>query len=215
VLIARGERAAARRLADSVAASGVPAGRGLRVLDAVLGVGPDSSGAAEMAAQDAPLDDVSMGRLWWFGEWSAAHEETARLAAIAGQMRRRALVSGSAADAVPARAMAARLRLAAGDTAAAIDSLRSLRPVAQLGPTIWGYWEPLGCERLLLARLLLATGQPAEAMRVAESFDGQRSGTDLAFLPLSLALMREAAQRMADRVRDTALARRQQSLSVR
>ncbi|HET9041217.1 MAG TPA: hypothetical protein VFN40_13650, partial [Gemmatimonadales bacterium] len=215
VLIARGALAAASRLADSVVASGVPAGRGLRVLDALLGAGPDSIGAAEMAAQDAPLDDVSMARLWWFGEWSAAHGETARLAAIAGRMRQRALVSGSAADAVPARAMAARLRLAGGDTTGAIDSLRSLRPVAPLGPAIWGYWEPLATERLLLARLLLATRQPEEAIRVAESFDGQRSGTDLAFLPLSLGLRREAAQRMGDRVRDAALARRQQNLSAR
>ncbi|MEZ0335644.1 MAG: hypothetical protein ACAI18_16735, partial [Gemmatimonadales bacterium] len=164
---------------------------------------------------DATLDEVSVARLWWFGEWSAAHGDTVRLAAIAGRMRQRVAISGLAADAVPARAMAARLLLARGDTAAAIETLRALLPVAPMGPLIWGYWEPLSAERLLLARLLLATGRPAEAMRVAETFDGPRSGTDLAFLPHSLDLRREAAQRMGDRAKDAALARRQEGLAHR
>jgi hypothetical protein len=213
VLIARGERDAAQRLIDSVARSGIPAARGLLVLDAVLGAGPESRGAAEMTAQDAPLDKVSLGRLWWFGEWAAVQGDTARIAAIAQQLRRMTWLSGRAGDLVPLRAMSARLALARGDTAAAIDSLRSLRPMAPLGQLIWGYWEPLSTERMLLANLLLAKGHAAEAMRVADTFDGSRSGTDLAFLPQSLELRRRAAAVMRDRVLDTALARRQAALS--
>jgi tetratricopeptide (TPR) repeat protein len=190
VFVARGEHRRARALADSVAASGVPAGRGLQVVDALLGVGPESAGAAEMAALEAPLDNASVARLWWFGQWSAAQGDTPRLEAVVRRLRYRAALSGSLRDAVPARAMAARLLLARGDTASAIDSLRALRPAAPLGQLIWGYWESLAPERLLLARLLLARGSRDEAARVAASFDGQRSAADVAFLPQSLALRR-------------------------
>ena len=213
VLIARGERAAAKALADSIVAAGQPAGRGLRILDALLGAGSDSIGAAEMAAQDAPLDSVSVARLQWFGEWSAAHGDTARLAAVTARMQVDAGRSGTLEDSARARAMAARLLLARGDTAAAMDILRALRPVAPLDLLLWGYWEPMSAERLLLARLLLERGEPAEAIRVAASFDGARSGTDLAFLPLSLELRREAAERLGAREQTVALARRQADLS--
>ena len=213
VLIARGERAAAKALADSIVAAGQPAGRGLRILDALLGAGSDSIGAAEMAAQDAPLDSVSVARLQWFGEWSAAHGDTARLAAVTARMQVDAGRSGTLEDSARTRAMAARLLLARGDTAAAMDILRALRPVAPLDLLLWGYWEPMSAERLLLARLLLERGEPAEAIRVAASFDGARSGTDLAFLPLSLELRREAAERLGAREQSVALARRQADLS--
>ena len=215
VMIARGDREAAKALADSIVAAGQPAGRGLRILEAFLGAGSDAIGAAEMAAQDAPLGDVSVARLQWFGEWSAAHGDTARLAAVTAQMERDATVSGRRRDSVPLRAMQARLLLARGDTAAAIDGLRSLHPVAPLNLLLWGYWEPMSAERLLLARLFLARGRPAEAMRIAASFDDARSANDLAFLPLSLALRREAAERLGDHEQLAELERRQAELSRR
>ena len=215
IAIARGDREGAKALADSIVAAGQPAGRGLRILDAVLGTGSDLIGAAEMAAQDAPLDSVSVARLQWFGEWSAAHGDIPRLAAVTARMRHDAAVSGLREDSVRTQAMEARLLLARGDTAAAIDRLRALHPVAPLGLLIWGHWEAMSAERLLLARLLLARGQPAAAMRVAASFDGARSGADLAFLPLSLDLRREAAERLGDREQLVALARRQADLSRR
>jgi serine/threonine-protein kinase len=213
VLIARGNREAAKALADSIVAAGQPAGRGLRILDALVGAGSDAIGAAEMAAQDAPLDSVSIARLQWFGEWGAAHGDTVRLAAVTARMQMKAAESGMRKDSVRVRAMVARLLLARGDTAAAIDSLRALHPIAPLDLLIWGHWEPMSSERLLLARLLLARGQPAEAMRVAATFDGARSGTDLAYLPLSLDLRREAAERLGDHTQTVALARRQADLS--
>lgn len=199
IFIARGENIRAQKLADSVVASGLPDGRGLRVLDALLGTGPDSTGAAEMRALEQPMDSMDLRRLWWFGEWSAAHADTARLDSVTNRLREIADRSGNAADRVPARVMAARLRLLRGDTATALDGLQTVRPVAPLHSLVWRHWESLAPERMLLARTLLARGRPAEALRVAESFDGQRTVVDLAYLRPSLELRREVAQRTGDR----------------
>ena len=213
--LARGETARARRLADSLVASGVVAGRGLRILEALLGAGPDSAGAAEIATLEQPLDSMGVARLWWFGQWAAHLADTTHLAAFARRLRTIAEGSGKAADRVPARVMAARLLLLRGDTLAAVDSLRAIRPVAPLSSLVWRYWEALASERLLLARLLAARGQVAEAIRVAQSFDGQRTVVDVAMLPASLELRRRAAERLGDRHREEVFARRLTLLSRR
>jgi tetratricopeptide (TPR) repeat protein len=208
LFVARGEHERAIRLADSLVTGGIPAGRGLRILDAILAVGPDSAGAAEIAALAMPLDSSSLARLWWFGEWAAHMRDTTRLAAVAAQLDRRAAFSARLGDSLVARLMRARLILFRGDTAAAIDSLRALRAVDPLPSQVWRYWEALAPERLLLARLLLARGRPEEALRVAETFDGQRTVVDLAFLPQSLELRADAAERLGDRDRGAEYRRR-------
>jgi tetratricopeptide (TPR) repeat protein len=215
IFIARGEAQRARALADSLARSGVQAGAGLSVLDALLGVGPDSAAAAFMASLEIPVDSMSVARLWWFGEWSAAHGNLARLEAVAHRLRVLAEASGDIALHVPARVMAARLVLARGDSAAAIDSLRAIRPVAPLGPLIWGIWESLAPERLLLAQLLLARDGAEEAYRVAQSFDGQRAVVDVAYLRPSLEIRRQAAVRLGDRKGEEEFTRRLLALARR
>jgi tetratricopeptide (TPR) repeat protein len=193
IYVARGENARAQRLTDSVAATGLRAGRFLRVLDAVLGIGPVSAAAAEMATMDTPLVSMTVERLWWFGEWSAFNGNITRLDSIAQRLRIVADTSGRAADAVPARVMRARLLLMRGDTAAAVDSLRVIRPTAPFPRLVWRYWEALAPERMLLAGLLSARARPREALRIAESFDGQRTVVDVAHLRPSLELRLRAA----------------------
>jgi hypothetical protein len=102
------------------------------------------------------------------------------LAAIAQRLSQ---LATNPAEQVPARAMAARMLLLRGDTTAAIDSLLVVRPVASLPDLVWNYWEALAPERLLLARLLLARGRPAEADAVARSFDGQRTAVGRGLSP--------------------------------
>jgi tetratricopeptide (TPR) repeat protein len=199
IFVARGENTRARRFADSLAANGVAGGRGLWILEAVLGAVSDSAGRAEIAALTIPLDSMSMARLWWFGEWSAQYGDSVLLVAVTDHLRRRAQASGRSPEQVPARALTARLLLARGDTAGAIDSLRAIQPVAPLPHLVWRYWEALAPERLLLARLLLARGRAAEALHVARSFDGQRTAVDVAYLPASLEVRRQAAERMRNR----------------
>ena len=106
--------------------------------------------------------------------------------------------SSRIADRVPGRVMAARLALLRSDSAAAVDSLASIRPAGPLPNLVWRYWDGLAPERLLLARLLLARGRAAEAVRVAQSFDGSRAAVDVAFLRPSLELRREAAERLGN-----------------
>jgi hypothetical protein len=162
---------------------------------------------------DNPQDSLNVRRNWWLGEWSAAHHDRARLETVTRRMRSAAEASGDPADQVPARALSARLLLAQGDTTAALDSLRAIRPIAPLHVLIWGHWEPLAAERLLLAKLLLARGRAKEALDVAQSFDGQRAVIDVAFLRQSLELRREAAKRLGNRDAETAFARRLAALS--
>jgi hypothetical protein len=208
IYVARAENIRAQRLSDSVVASGVPDGRGLRILDALLAVGPESAAVAEMRALEQPMSSMNLRRLWWSGEWSAAQGKTARLDSLAHRLSEIADRSGNAADRVPARLMAARLLLLRGDTAAAIDSLRTVRPVARLPSLVWRHWEALAPERMLLARLLLLRGRPAEAVRIAESFDGQRTVVDIAYLRPSLELRRQVAMSNGDRGSEEEYARR-------
>jgi tetratricopeptide (TPR) repeat protein len=213
ISVARGEYAQARAIADSVVTSGVAAGRGLRILDALLGAGPESAGAAEIAWLEKPADSLNVRRNWWFGEWSAVHGDIRGLEAIWRRMRLAADISGKVPDRVPARVMAAHLMLLSGDTNTAIDSLSAIRPVAPLTGLIWGYWEPLAAERLLLARLLLAQGRAKEAIQVAESFDGQRAIVDLAMLRASLEVRKQAAERLGDSNLETEFGNRLAALS--
>ncbi len=213
ISLARGEGNRARAIADSVVQSGVAAGRGLRILDALLGVGSDSAGAAEIEWLERPGDSLNIRRNWWFGQWSAAHGDVTRLETVARRLRVAAESSGTVSDQVPARVMAGRLLLASGDTAAAVDSLRAVRPVAPLTGLNWGFWEPLAAERLLLANLLLAQGRAEEALQVAGSFDGQRSAVDLAFLRPSLEVRRRAAEKLGDRKREEEFGRRLAALT--
>jgi serine/threonine-protein kinase len=215
LFVARGEDARARRLADSLIASGLMAGRGLRILDALLGAGPDSTAASEIALLDQPVERMSVARLWWIGEWAAHRADATRLRAVTARLRTLADSSGRATDRIPARVMAARLRLVTGDTADAIDSLREIRPLAPFAALVWRYWEPLATERLLLAKVLLARGQGRESIRAAESFDGQRTAVDVAFLRQSLEIRREASERMGQRGRTTEYTRRLTELSRR
>ena len=57
--------------------------------------------------------------------------------------------------------------LAAGDTAVALRRFDALTPAATAGDLGGGIWEPLGVERLQLARLHMAAGQPAAAFLAA------------------------------------------------
>ena len=57
----------------------------------------------------------------------------------------------------------------------------------------WLITAPLPPERLLLARLLLATHQPAEALAAAAVFDHQIPAAFLPFVPASLRVREQAA----------------------
>ena len=91
-----------------------------------------------------------------------------------------------------------------GDTATAIQRLRTLRPAADPGWITWDVWESAASERLLLSELQLATGDPSGAWETAQAFDSQRSQVQQLYLPASLGVRLRAARalnRGADRSR--------------
>jgi hypothetical protein len=88
-----------------------------------------------------------------------------------------------------------------------------LRPTAVLSELSGVVWESLAPERLAYADLLLAAGKPADAHRIASTFDHPEILVNELFLLKSL----EIRQRAASALGDTLLARqsRQRIASLR
>jgi hypothetical protein len=218
VLVARGRDGAAKTLLESDTLFN-PSYRGdLYLMNAMAG--GDFGGEAEGFAR-AQLDrfrreplSVTVLELWFLGAWEA-HSGRGELAAeIAESLQARNAAVGTRRDSLLVASLAARVALARGDSAAALEGLRSLVPTAEDGSALVYFpWEALGGERLLLARLLLARGEALAALQVASNFDAAASITYLPFLPASLALRLEAAERLGNRKLADHLRRRQALLA--
>ena len=74
--------------------------------------------------------------------------------------------------------------------------LQALRPAAGSGPLTWDLWESAAGERLLLAELQLALGDPAGAIATAAAFDSPRSQIHLLYLARSLQVRSKAAAKL-------------------
>jgi hypothetical protein len=131
--------------------------------------------------------------------WQAHRGDTTSLGAVVRALAHNAARTESRRDSVVAGMMAARLDLLRGDSAKAMLALQRLTPVGTPSDIGWGIWESLPAERLLLARLLLARGLDEEALRVAGSFDHQAPLINVMFLPPSLTLRADAAERLGRR----------------
>jgi hypothetical protein len=90
----------------------------------------------------------------------------------------------------------ARLAVLRGDTATAIARLKSLRTAADPAYITWDEFESAASERLLLAELLLATGDAAGAWNIAATFDSPRSQVDQLYLSASLGVRLRAADQL-------------------
>ena len=198
LLIARHRYAAARQLVDSAVAA-FPAAMGLYVLDAATGAGMEQQAAGVIASLTGPYDSMSTERLWYHGEWQAHLGDSTSLGAVTRALWGNAARSGTRRDSVVAGMMSARLDLLRGDTARATGTLERLAPVGSPSDIGWGLWESLPSERLQLGRLLLARGRNQEALGVGNSFDHQAPLVNLIYLPASLALRAEAADRLGQR----------------
>jgi hypothetical protein len=157
---------------------------------------------------------VSSIDLWFLGSWEAHRGHWPVAAEIGESLRTRNSAARTRRDSLLVASLAARVTLAQGDTAAAIEQLRDLVPTADDGSAlVWNPWEALGGERLLLARLLLAKGKALAALQAASTFDAPASMTFLPYLPASLTLRVEAAERLGMRKLAERLRRRQALLS--
>jgi hypothetical protein len=92
--------------------------------------------------------------------------------------------------------LGARLALLDGDSAGAIGRLQAHLGWGRREALEWELGESLAPDRLLLAELLLARHQPAEALAAAGVFDHPAPITFLPFLPASLTIRTRAALAM-------------------
>ncbi len=170
---------------------------------------------ADLAKPVAERDSVRFGadmagctsneRCWILGVYYASLGRALQPATVARVLASRVATDTTGEATIYAEAAHARALLAAGDSAGARDALRGLlrRPFAPGGLLTWNPIGGFGAERLLLATLLMAHGDPAEARTVAASLDAAAPTIFPLFLRPSLELRVRAAQALGD-VQDVA-----------
>ena len=198
LLVSQGRFHEARDLASS------PDGRRsyqnwLYLSDAVSGVGFEAEAAAVASAQGNDFDAMSSTLLWLRGIWHAHRGQLADASRIADLLSGRADSTGQSRDSLFARIVAAHLALGRGDTVEARERLEALLPRASAEELAWSLWSPLGLERLLLARVLLAQQDFEGVLRVASVFDSSQPIAYVRDVPASLQLRLRAAQSLGRR----------------
>ncbi len=194
ILAAEGRTSDLKALVDTAVAGGLGLADQLYVLDALagVGVGPEAASVAARTRGDRRGTAPSFA-LWLAGEWHAQAGDQSGTEELRGALAARAASSRDPWIARLAEALDARLVLLRGDTTAAIGRLRTVLGTGRRNELDWGVAEPLAPDRLLLASLLSARGQPREAIAVAAVFDHQAPIVFLPYLPASLALRSRAA----------------------
>jgi len=200
LLVAQGRSGEAVRFLDSVrTALSVKA-----YSIAALSVHADSAfagmareGAAFATSQFGPhYERAPVRPSWVFGQFEAWQGNRAILEALVLRLATLAAESSSPVTRLASASLSARLTLVRGDTASAVAQLLALPIVAPRDSLSWEYFEPLAPDRLTLARLLLARGRPAEALKQAAVFDQPQPVVFLAFLRQSLEIRALAAEQM-------------------
>jgi hypothetical protein len=149
---------------------------------------------------------------WVFGLFEAWQGNKPAVAAVRARLSQLAAETPNPVTLLASASMNARAALLDGDTVGAIAQLQKLPMVAPRDSLLWLYFEPLAPDRLTLARLLLATGRPAEALAHASAFDHQQPVVFLAFLRPSLELRAQAAEQLGNASRAAAFRARLRAL---
>jgi hypothetical protein len=137
--------------------------------------------------------------LWFLGIWLAHRGRAAEAEELADVIQRRAVQDDPRRDSLLAAGLRARATLAAGDSLEALRQLRAMVPTARSHQDLtWSPWESLAGERILLGQLLLARNEVGEALQVAINFDSPVPIAYLMYLPASLSLRIQAAERLGD-----------------
>ena len=195
---AAGAPDSALALVDSAVASGMNSALGLYVLGAAAGIDPGTRADAFIAQLDAAIDSRPAPSLWLLSLWSARTSDTSRLTKVLARLENLKAQGGSRLDTLMGGVAGAYLALARRDTAAALTAFSALTPRAPSSVVQGSLWESLAAERLVYARLLLATGSPAKAHRIASMFDQPGLYINPLFLRPSLEIRIEAARALRD-----------------
>jgi hypothetical protein len=203
LLMATGREQEALVLIDSAAAAGQEAALALAVLDLLAGAPAETqAGRVEETFRRAYGDSfsgVSSTGRWLLSLYYYHLGNATAVRVQADSMKSRLDRGGSALDTMIAAATTAHAALVGGDSVVALTLLRSLRSIGRRDALLWGFSEALAPERLLLARLELAQGRPAEALAVAAVFDHPQPVTFLIYLGESLRIRKLAAARLRQR----------------
>jgi hypothetical protein len=199
LLVAQGREAESRALleGDTLFA---PVYRGQLYILATLAGGHFEAEAAEFADRQwavfrANPQEFGNDELWFLGSWLAHQGRYSETMAVRDKILSR--LQNPRRDSLLAISLQARGALARGDSAGALRILQTLSPNANSHQALtWTPWESLGHERLLLARLLLARRQHWEALYVTSGFDSPVPIAYLMYLPASLQIRAELANRI-------------------
>ncbi|MEJ2539933.1 MAG: protein kinase [Gemmatimonadota bacterium] len=185
----------------------------LFVLAALAGGSFQDEADAAVADMMSEADSTSPTRLWASGAWSAARNRRNGIGESRASARQRAAAAGATpSDSLLVDALSAWRALVDADTTAAIAGFEKLAPVDRATDLAWGVWQQLGAERLQLARLLLARGQPARAIQVAEGLDHPQPVVFHAYRPESLRIRAAAAEALGQEADAAANRRRLRQL---
>ena len=200
-LIARNRSSAAIALLDSSMAHGW--GGGAYFLAAAPVYPEFRTRAMEIARRDeetygpAYANAPSSIRMWQLGILESVIGRRDVAQKVEAQLAGKAASSGLDSDRRFARSMAAFNSLARGDSSRAgaiLDSL--LREPVPSGEIVWDMGAPRGLERLTLARLHASRGDYRKAIDIANVFDAAWPSIYMLYVPASLQLRIDAAQRL-------------------
>jgi hypothetical protein len=122
--------------------------------------------------RDSAVVDLS---LWAAGTWLIERGEAGAVSPLLKELSLLATEQDARRPRLLQASLQARLTLAQGDTAAAIELLNRLLPNAGQQDLRWSPWEALPWERFQLATLLAARGEALKAAQVAAAFDSPAS----------------------------------------
>jgi serine/threonine-protein kinase len=138
-------------------------------------------------------------RIWELGLVQATMGRVAVADAVARELERRAVRSGSARDRLMAGSVKARVELERGNDAAAAALLHELVTTPFDSDALkWDEATPMGLERLEYARLLGERGEWRRAIEVANVFDSSWPVVYPLYVPASLELRARAATELGD-----------------
>jgi hypothetical protein len=146
--------------------------------------------AAAMAEGGARADAV-----WALAAWLALQGRVEEAGILTDSLERR---RPTREGLLYAASLRARLALARGDTLSAIRRLRVLVPTADQRILRWTPWEGLPWERFTLASLVVHRGERDLADQLMDGFDSPASFGLLPWLPRSLSVRAEWAERRGD-----------------
>jgi hypothetical protein len=213
ILAAEGRTTELSRVVDSAVAGGMDLATQLYLLDALAGVKVENEASA--IAERLTREGLGKARpftLWLLGAWHARNGDSAGTNTVRKELARRAAEDKDPWITRYGDALTARMELLGGDTTAAIEQLRDVMGTGRREKLDWDVGESLAAERLLLAELLLTSGQAVEAMAVAAVFDHPSPAVFLPFLPASLTLRRRAAVALGDQEKARLFERRLDAL---